>query len=309
VGASLAWDIISREMFRTSLQVSKSEIDAYIKRLETNKNRPHLHLAEIFVAVDSPMDEHKARKKINEVLRYLNQGAHFSVLAQQFSESPTKTQGGNIGWIPEGELDSEIRSPVIQLSTNDYTSPIKTKEGYKILYLIDRKETSPEIAAQTIYTYKRINFPVSAMASQQKLMEVFQKAASVHANARSCEMLEKLAKTAGNAQIKEVGGVSASDLPPPVLGILSKLDACKIGNKPSKCKSSPPIRSDIGVLMFMVCKQEKIAAGKIDRKNIENRIANMKLQKLMGREMRNLRRAAHVVNKLEDTVSMKIASR
>ena len=268
-----------------------------------------MHLAEIFVSIDGPKDKEPARKKINEVLRYLNQGAHFAVLAQQFSDSPTKTQGGNIGWVPVGDIEPEVKSAVESLSTNDYTSPILTKDGYKIMYLIDKKETSPETAAQTIYTYKRINFPVSAMASQQNLMEVFHKASSVHQNAKSCEMMEKLAKSTGKVQVKEVGGVSASDLPPPVLGVLNKLSACQVGGKPRKCKSSPPIRSDIGVLMFMVCKQDKIEAGAIDRTNIENKIANIKLQKLMGREMRNLRRAAYIVNKFDDSVSMKIAKR
>jgi len=307
--ASLAWDIISREMFRSSLQVSKSEVDSYIRRLEVNRDRPHLHLAEIFVSVDSPEQVQKGRNKINQVLGYLNQGAHFPILAQQFSDSPTKVQGGDIGWIPEEDIDSEIKSAVKGLSVNDFTSPIRTNDGYKIVYLIDRKETSPEMAAQTIYTYKRVNFSLSPMASEQRLMEIFQKASSVAQNSSSCEMFEKLAKTAGEAQIKEVGEVSASDLPPPVLGVLSKLKPCKMGEKSQKCQASPPIRSDIGVLMFMVCKVDKIEAGQIDRKNIENQIANVKLQKLMSREMRNLRRAAHIVNKLEDSVSLRVAKR
>lgn len=308
--ANIAWEIISREMFRTTLQVSKNEIDSYIKQLEANKDNPHLHLAEIFVAVDRPEQEPKARQKVNEIGRYLRQGAHFSILAQQFSDSPTKAQGGDIGWISETELDGEIKSTILSVKVNEFSNPIRTKDGYKIIYIIDRKDTSPEAAAQIIYTYKRVNFPVSMNADESELFETFQKASSVAENAKSCEMLESLAKTAGNAQIKEVGGVSAGDIPPPVLGILNKLDACKEGEVSQKCRSSTPIRSEIGILLFMTCKHEKIEAGKIDRTQIENRIANMKLQNLMGREMRNLRRAAHIVNKLDDTIgAMKVAQK
>lgn len=300
VAANVAWDIISREMFRTSLQVSKNEVSSYMSRLEANKDKPHLHLAEIFIAVDNPLHERKPRNKVNKILRQLQEGAHFALMAQQFSESPTKAQGGNIGWIAEDDIDPEMKNAVIKLRNNQFTQPLRTQDGYKIIYLIDRKETSPETAAQTIYTYKRINFPLSPFASDYKALEVFQQASSVAENATSCDMLVKLAKSAGDAQVKEVGGVSADNLPPPVLGVLQKLTPCKNDQKIQKCRTSGPMRSEIGVLLFMVCAKEKIPAGKIDPKQIENRIASMKLQKLMSREMRNLKRAAYIINKLDN---------
>ena len=216
------------------------------------------------------------------IVNHLQKGAHFSVMAQQFSESPTKVQGGNVGWMPENDLDSDIKDTVLKLKINQYSHPIRTKDGYKIIYVINRKDTSPETAAQTIYTYKRVNFPLSITASNSKIMEVFHKASSVADNAKSCDMLVKLAKSSGTAQIKEVGGVSANDLPPPVLNVLRKLQPCKKDGKAHKCGSSMPIRSEIGVLIFMVCAQDKIPAGKVDPKQIENRIANQKLQKLMN---------------------------
>ena len=308
--ASLSWDIISREMFRASLQVSKNEIDSHIQRLEANRDRPHHHLAEIFVSVDGPEQDRKGRKKSHEIMSYLRKGARFSVLAQQFSDSPTKTHGGDIGWIPKGELDASLNDVVAQLKPHEYSQPIRTQDGYMILYLIDAKETSPEMAAQTIYTHKRINFPLSVSASESKIMKVFSKADSVSQNAKSCEMLVKLAKSvAAEAQIKEVGGVRAEDLPSPVLNILTKLTPCMEGVQPRKCRASTPVRSEIGVLVFMVCKKETIPAGEINRNQVENVISNQKLQKLMGREMRNLRRASYIVNKFDSSGNSVIAQK
>lgn len=301
IEASLAWDVISREMFRSSLQVSKNEVDSYIHRLESNRSRPHRHVAEIFIAVDNPVQEHKARQKANEIIKYLHQGANFSVLAQQFSDSPTKTQGGDIGWIPEGELEPVLSQTVSRLQPHEFSQPVRTQDGYVILYLIDAKDTSPEMAAQTVYTHKRINFPLSVTASESKVIEVFHKAISVSQNAKSCEMLVNLAKNAGaNAEVKEVGGVKAQDLSPSDRGILDKLTPCKVGSTVQKCNASQPLRSEIGVLIFMVCKKDIIPAGEVNREEVENTIANQKLQKLMSREMRNLRRAAYIVNKISE---------
>ena len=60
-------------------------------------------MAEIVLPFDRLDQEEGVKQNINQLIEEIQKGAHFSALAQQFSQSATSTQGGDMGWLTEEE--------------------------------------------------------------------------------------------------------------------------------------------------------------------------------------------------------------
>lgn len=75
-----------------------------------------------------------------EVLQKLKEGADFAELAKQYSKDPSKDRGGDIGYFVKGQLMPEIEEVCFKLEVGQTSDIIKTKFGYHIIKLTDRKE-------------------------------------------------------------------------------------------------------------------------------------------------------------------------
>jgi parvulin-like peptidyl-prolyl isomerase len=99
-------------------------------------------LAQIVVAVAKDADksaEDAARKKLDDVIKKIKQpGADFAALARSVSdEVATAERDGEIGWVAEPDLRTEIRSQVIGLPKAAVAEPVRLDDGWHILKLLD----------------------------------------------------------------------------------------------------------------------------------------------------------------------------
>jgi peptidylprolyl isomerase len=99
-------------------------------------------LAQILVAVAKDADkaaQDAARKKLDDVVNKLKQpNAEFGQLARSLSDdAPTAERDGEIGWVGEPDLRTEIRGQVTGLPKAGFTDPIRLDDGWHILKLID----------------------------------------------------------------------------------------------------------------------------------------------------------------------------
>ena len=69
-------------------------------------------------------------------------GADFAGLAKTHSDdASTKNEGGDLGWVKEGEGVSEALSEVIfSMDKGEVRGPIKTDRGFEVLKLVERRE-------------------------------------------------------------------------------------------------------------------------------------------------------------------------
>src|SRR6516162_4191208 len=102
--ASIVWAKLVRRLVSQTNVVSDEEIDYALKRAKENINEPQSRVAEIFLAVDNPKQEDEVRR-LTEQMR---QGARFSAVAQQFSQSATAAVGGDLGWVRAEQLSPEL---------------------------------------------------------------------------------------------------------------------------------------------------------------------------------------------------------
>ncbi|HEY0330265.1 MAG TPA: peptidylprolyl isomerase [Rhodopseudomonas sp.] len=112
-------------------------------------------LAQIFVAAPKDADkasEDSAKKKVEEIQRKLKApSADFAAIAG--AEADAK-DGGDLGWLPENQIKSEIRAQVIGLAKNAVSDPVRLDDGWHILKLIDTKaaytRSLPEVRDQLV---------------------------------------------------------------------------------------------------------------------------------------------------------------
>ena len=95
--ASIVWAKLVRRMAAQNTEITDEEIDAALKRLKEHAGEPQSHIAEIFLAVDNPTQDQEVRNLALKLIEQMKQGARFSAVAQQFSQSATAAVGGDMG--------------------------------------------------------------------------------------------------------------------------------------------------------------------------------------------------------------------
>jgi peptidyl-prolyl cis-trans isomerase SurA len=104
-------------------------------------------LAEILVSTGTPAPSvmqpenpavlAAALAKANDIEAKLHAGGDFSQLARNFSDGTTAAQGGDLGQYKRGQLAKVLEDKTFALKTGEYTEPIRTRQGYVILKVVE----------------------------------------------------------------------------------------------------------------------------------------------------------------------------
>lgn len=99
-------------------------------------------LAQIVIAVAKDADkaaEDTAHKKLDDVVKKLKpSGSDFGAIARSVSEDTASAEKeGEIGWVTEPDLRTEIRGQVTGLPKMGITDPIRLEDGWHVLKLLD----------------------------------------------------------------------------------------------------------------------------------------------------------------------------
>lgn len=104
--------------------------DFYEKNRDRFVTPESIHLHHILV---------KTEKEAKDALAKLKKGEKFSDLAKNMSICPSKGKGGDLEWLPRGSLLKEIEDVAFAMENGQITGPVKTKFGFHVLYLEDKK--------------------------------------------------------------------------------------------------------------------------------------------------------------------------
>ncbi|MGE5085382.1 MAG: peptidylprolyl isomerase [Bacillota bacterium] len=138
--------IEKQSLFDTEI-ISKlriSDEDAMNEYLKSNpNNKPSIDefsVAHIFFNPKKGGAE-AAYARAEAVLGKLRNGDSFETLAEQFSEDPNFSTGGNLGTFKSGEFIPEIESAISNLKVGETTQIVKSRLGYHIVKLTGKKLT------------------------------------------------------------------------------------------------------------------------------------------------------------------------
>jgi peptidyl-prolyl cis-trans isomerase D len=81
----------------------------------------------------------EVRAKAEDVLKNAKRGAKFEELAKQYSEDTTKENGGDLGWILQGQTVAEFEQAAFSLPKGTISDLVKTQYGFHIVKVVDRE--------------------------------------------------------------------------------------------------------------------------------------------------------------------------
>lgn len=106
----------------------------------------------------------------------LQNGETFENIARQyFSDSSLALSAGDLGWMKISELEKELSASVKELTINEISKPLKSKWGYHLVQILDKKEQ--KIVTQSAYEKalpqieKKIKAEKSKQLSQKFIQE------------------------------------------------------------------------------------------------------------------------------------------
>jgi peptidyl-prolyl cis-trans isomerase C len=86
----------------------------------------------------------KTEEDAKEVQKELKEGKDFVELAKEKSTGPSKNKGGDLGWFPRGRMVPEFEKVAFSLKKGEISDIVKTKFGYHIIKVEDKKEEKPQ---------------------------------------------------------------------------------------------------------------------------------------------------------------------
>jgi peptidyl-prolyl cis-trans isomerase SurA len=279
VRGQLTWSALVARRLRPTVQVSAEEVEEVVRRIVANRGARQRRVSEIFLAVDTALQEDEVRRSAERLFEQLRTGASFPSLARQFSESAAAAQGGNLGWIQEGQLPEELDKALGQMRPGMLSRPIRTLSGFHILLLGEERQTS--LGEVTLHL-KQVLIAIPSEASEEQRREAAERAGQVRQRIAGCAGLDELASEIGAPGSGDLGTVKLSDLPARIRDAVIALPT----GQPSQ-----PVSVSGGLGVLVVCDR---AESGIDRKRIQDRLISQRLDMLSRRYMRDLRRSANL---------------
>ena len=139
---ALTQQVISREV-GSHLTITHDEAQKYYEEHKSEFDKPEqVALRAIELSTEGKSEDQVAaqKKKAEDLLKRVNDGEDFAVLAKRFSDGSTAQQGGFLGVYKRGELSKPIEEKVFAMKKNQLTDVIETKQGFLILQVLERYE-------------------------------------------------------------------------------------------------------------------------------------------------------------------------
>lgn len=127
-------------------QVLRSPNGFHILKL-TNKrggNSPlviqQTHARHILIKLSEVMSEKDGKAKMDGIKERLDNGEKFEVLARQFSEDGSASNGGDLGWVNPGDTVPQFEKAMNDLKDGQISEPIRSPFGWHIIQVLERRQ-------------------------------------------------------------------------------------------------------------------------------------------------------------------------
>ena len=275
----LLWNKVVQRELRPKVEVGDDEVDAVIDRIRANTGKEEYLVSEIFLAVDNPKDEDQVRQVANNLVDQIKKGASFAAVAHQFSQGAGAAQGGDIGWIEQGQLAPELNKALAAAAPGQVSDPIRTTNGFHILGVRDKRTVSLGDPDKASINLTQAFHPYTAATKPG----VMQDAARLRGAVKSCAGLDGALAAFPGWTSQKLGDMHPAKAP---AWLVDKVRGVSVGG------SSEVLATDKGAAVLFVCSRSE--GGDIDRDSIMHSIGTEKLELQARRLLRDLRRNAYL---------------
>lgn len=298
ISTQIAWSKLVQDALGDRVHITPEEVDAEYARIKQGANKPRFHVAEIFEAVDSPEQDAKVQKDMADLKAQVEQGAPFSAVARQFSQNPMAAQGGDLGWVQDGQLPPELDAALKTMHPGDLSQPIRSTGGYYLLYYRERQEPAgtkiPDASQQSTTTpagtlpLARVLLPIGPKPAKDLAERAMQAAAVMRSHMAGCDHLQQLVAKMPGSVYMNLGTMNLKQLSTEMQTALAKTQA----GEPTE-----PFSSAAGIEIIVRCDKPvpKLSVIAIPTKDqIEQQLYEAQIEVQARRYLRDLRREADV---------------
>jgi peptidyl-prolyl cis-trans isomerase SurA len=268
VEAGVLWREIVRGRFTGKAKVSDEEIDRVLEA-ETKKAALVVSIAELIIPAN-PGEEEKALALANDIRRSVTGEASFAAAVEQYSAAPSRERGGRVDPLPLANLPPQISGLLLPLAPGQVSPPMMIPGGVALFQLRSVVEGPQTSTLPVQVEYARLRLPISA--------ETDTAIAKVQVQAQTCQDLFGLVPGLPEDQLSIIKQ-TMDQIPSDVGLLLSRLDRNEM------------VVRDVGGAreVLMVCTRSPVTDPPIERENIRNRLANVKVDRMAEQYLATLR--------------------
>ncbi|MCU0292973.1 MAG: peptidylprolyl isomerase, partial [Thermoanaerobaculaceae bacterium] len=112
----------------------------------------------------SPEATAAALARAEALLARLKAGSDFAEVAKEASDDPTKSLGGEVGWVGRGQLLPELEKPAFELQAGQISAVIQSSRGFHIFKVDERRPAG-------LYSLDEVREPVRHGLRNRRIAE------------------------------------------------------------------------------------------------------------------------------------------
>lgn len=98
------------------------------------------HARHILIKLSEVTTEKEGKVKTEGIKERLDNGEKFEVLARQYSEDTTASNGGDLGWVNPGDTVPQFEKAMNELKFNEISAPVRTQFGWHVIQVLERRK-------------------------------------------------------------------------------------------------------------------------------------------------------------------------
>lgn len=98
------------------------------------------HARHILIKLSEIVSEKDGKQKMDGIKERLDNGEKFEVLARQFSEDGTASNGGDLGWVNPGDTVPQFEKAMNELKDGQISEPVRSPFGWHIIQVLERRK-------------------------------------------------------------------------------------------------------------------------------------------------------------------------
>jgi peptidyl-prolyl cis-trans isomerase C len=134
---------VSQKLIVPTITVTDEEIKAYYDANAYEfEHDVQVHAAHILIKVfpfANAEDRQKAKQRILDIQKKVQEGEDFAVLAAKYSEGPSKIQGGDLGYLGSAQMAPAFETAAFSLQPGEVSDVVTTPFGFHLIKVYDRK--------------------------------------------------------------------------------------------------------------------------------------------------------------------------
>ena len=140
----LRYIVIDPKTFEDKVKITDQQVQEYYEyNLDKYRVKKQVRARHILFRLKpnaTKEEEEKVKKRAEAVLKEARAGKDFAQLAKKYSEGPTRSQGGDLGYFQRGMMVKPFEDAAFRLKKGEISNLIKTRFGYHIIKMEDIKE-------------------------------------------------------------------------------------------------------------------------------------------------------------------------